>query len=151
MLMGLVTRKIAAFEVPPPGTGFLTLTSAVRGDLTSTAKIRACSVDELRKVVTRVCPFQVTVSPETNPVPFTVSMKPGFPGTAAAGTRGEFTKGTGLDWARRAQLEISARQMAWIRDMRIVTSWNSCVLCHTRVRNNAYAFAIRNPIRFTWA
>src|SRR5580700_10316684 len=48
------------------------------------------------KVVVRALALKFTTAPETKPVPFTVKVKPGPPGAAAAGTKGLLIRGTGL-------------------------------------------------------
>jgi hypothetical protein len=47
-------------------------------------------------VVDRGDPFQFTTAPATNPVPFTVRVKPELPGFATSGTSGKVTNGAGL-------------------------------------------------------
>jgi hypothetical protein len=88
--------NIATLEVPPPGPGFDTVTKAVAAAAKLEAGTGAVSCELLTKVVTSAPPFQFTTEPFTKFVPFTVSLKPGLPGTAAAGRKGRFTKGTGL-------------------------------------------------------
>ena len=73
--MGTVTSKNAVFEVPPPGAGLNTVTEPEPAAARSGAVIAAVSCVLLTKVVVRAVPFQFTMEPETNPVPFTVSVK----------------------------------------------------------------------------
>jgi hypothetical protein len=54
----------------------------------SVARMLAVSCILLTNAVVRALPFQFTTAPETNPVPLTVSVNAGPPGTAAAGTSG---------------------------------------------------------------
>ena len=96
-----MTVNGTAFEVPPPGAGLKTVTEAVVATVTSEAGTVANSLLEVTKVVASVAPFQFTTEVETNPVPFTVRVNPGEPGTTLVGTRGWLTSGTGLDWATR--------------------------------------------------
>ena len=56
----------------------------------------AVSLVLLTNVVVRELPFHFTTEVETNPVPFTVRVKPALPGATLAGTSGWLTKGTGL-------------------------------------------------------
>jgi hypothetical protein len=97
-LVGTVTVNGTAFEVPPPGAGLKTVTEAVVGTATSEAGTFAKSLLEVTKVVASGAPFQFTTEVETNPVPFTVSVRPGEPGAAASGTSGWLIRGTGFDW-----------------------------------------------------
>jgi hypothetical protein len=91
--------KNKTFDVPPPGAGLTTAMEAVLAEATSEAKIEAVSCEELTNAVVRETPFQVTKDPATNPVPFTVSVKPALPGATAVGNSGALIKGTGLDCA----------------------------------------------------
>ena len=72
-----------------------TVTEAVLAIAMSVPLIVAVNWRPLMKFVVRGLPFQSTVAPETNPVPFTVSVNPGPPGAALAGTTGSLIKGTG--------------------------------------------------------
>ena len=96
---GVVIQKYCTFDVPPPGTGFATVMLAVPVVATSAAGTFAVNCDALTKVVARALPFQFTVAPETNQVPFAVRVNDGLPGVTAAGTSGWLRKGTGFDWA----------------------------------------------------
>ena len=80
--------KNIVFEIPPPGVGLTTATDAVPAVAMSEAEMLAVSCESLTYVVARALPFQFTVEPATKPVPFTVSVKPGPPGSTASGTRG---------------------------------------------------------------
>ena len=50
--------KVCAFEVPPPGVGFTTVTDAVPTAATFAAGTMAVSIIEETNVVTRAEPFQ---------------------------------------------------------------------------------------------
>jgi hypothetical protein len=91
---GAVTTKYAGFDAVTPG--LTTVTVAVVAVATSAAAIAAVSRVLLTKMVVRALPFQFTSEPDTNPVPFTVRVKPELPGVVDAGTRGSLIKGTGL-------------------------------------------------------
>jgi hypothetical protein len=65
-----------------------TVTEAVLAVAMSEATMLAVNFDALTKVVGRALPFQFTVAPETNCVPFTVSVNALPPGFAASGTNG---------------------------------------------------------------
>jgi len=54
---GLIV-KVCAFEVPPPGVGFTTVTDAVPTAATFAAGTMAVSLIEETNVVTRAEPFQ---------------------------------------------------------------------------------------------
>jgi hypothetical protein len=94
--VGIVTLKKTTFEVPPPGPGLTTVTLAVLGFAKSEDRMLAVNRDLLTKVVVRAMPFQCTTEPETNPVPFTVSVTPALPGLMAPGTNGLLISGAGF-------------------------------------------------------
>jgi hypothetical protein len=94
--LGTVTEKYATLEIPPPGAGFVTVIEAVVAEAVSEAEMLAVTCDSLTSLVGRGLPFQFTTEPETKPVPLTVSVNPGPPGTVADGTNGALTKGTRL-------------------------------------------------------
>jgi hypothetical protein len=94
--VGLVVSKKTTFEAPPPGEGLTTVTEAVLKLTLSVAKTVAVSFESLTKLVARALPFHFTVEPDTKPVPFTVSLKAGPPGTTASGLRGWLMRGTGF-------------------------------------------------------
>ncbi len=95
-VVDLVTSKKATFELPPPGAGLTTATEAVLAAEISEAGMAAVTFDLLTNVVGRALPFQSTTEPDTNPVPFTVSVKPAPPGATAVGLNGWLIKGTGF-------------------------------------------------------
>jgi hypothetical protein len=80
------TVNVCELEVPPPGVGFNTVTGLVAAVATSASRIVAVHWVLLAHVVVRGVPFQrTTVTPSTNPVPFTVSVKPPLPAAAVVG------------------------------------------------------------------
>ena len=81
-----VTVKNAGFDRPAPG--LFTVTEAVPAVAMFAAGTVAVSCELLTKVVVSGMPFQLTVAPETKPVPLTVSVKSGPPGATAEGTSG---------------------------------------------------------------
>jgi hypothetical protein len=83
-------------DIPPPGPGLNTVTEATPRFATSDERIAASRRELLTNVVARALPFQITVAPETKPVPFTIKVNPAPPGLAASGTRGWLIKGTGF-------------------------------------------------------
>src|SRR5439155_13134505 len=82
---GLLTVKVCAAEVPPPGAGVTTVTEAVPVAARSAAGIAAVSCVALTKVVVRAAPFHWTVAPFTKPLPVSVSVKPAPPTMALDG------------------------------------------------------------------
>jgi hypothetical protein len=60
----------------------------------SAAGTVAVSCELLTKVVANAAPFQSTVAPEANPVPFTVNVNDGPPGVTLVGTSGLLIRGT---------------------------------------------------------
>jgi hypothetical protein len=75
-------------EAPPPGLGLDTVIDAVLAVVMFAAGTVAVNCEPLTKVVLSGVPFQLIVDAETNPVPFTVSVKPGPPGATLIGTSG---------------------------------------------------------------
>jgi len=87
--------NVCAFEVPPPGAGFTTVIDAVPAVATSEAGTVAWSCVDETNVVVRPEPFQFTVAPETNLLPFTVSVNPVLPAVTHVGLI-ELVTGAGL-------------------------------------------------------
>jgi hypothetical protein len=73
-----------------------TVTEAVVGLVMSAERIFAVKRELLTKVVVLALPFHFTTAPETNLVPFTVSVNPAAPGLIASGSSGWLISGTGL-------------------------------------------------------
>jgi hypothetical protein len=92
---GTTMAKLTLFDKPPPGEGLNTCTSAVPATAMSLAGIEACNCVSLTKVVIRSLPFHRTTEAETNPVPFTVKVKPDPPTMALPGEM-ELIEGAGL-------------------------------------------------------
>jgi hypothetical protein len=87
--------NVCAFDVPPPGLGFTTVTRAVPAVvIRETGTVAVSSVDETN-VVPRAVPFQFTVEVETKFVPFTVNVNCAPPAAAQVGLI-EVVVGTGL-------------------------------------------------------
>src|SRR5438874_1040926 len=82
---GLLTVKVCAAEVPPPGVGVTTVTCGVPAAATSAAAMAAVSCVALTKVVVRAVPFQRTVEPLTKLVPVTVSVRAALPADVLVG------------------------------------------------------------------
>jgi len=87
--------KVAGAEVPPPGSGFETVTLAVPGLRMSLSRIKALSCEALTNVVFRFEFPNLTIEPVTKPDPTTVSVKSGPPATADEGLI-ELMTGNGL-------------------------------------------------------
>ena len=81
--VGAMIAKLAAPGLWP--SGFVTITCAVPVAATSLAEIAALSCVALIYVVVRALLFHCTVEPETNPDPFTVSVKPAPPALTLPG------------------------------------------------------------------
>jgi hypothetical protein len=78
--------NVRAFEVPPPGDPFTTVTCAVPTVAMSFAETAVVSVVELSTVAGRTTPFQFTADwDQTKPVPVMVSKKPKDPAGADDG------------------------------------------------------------------
>ena len=87
--------NVIAFDVPPPGEGFTTVTEAVPGDATSAAVTVAVSCVDETYVVAKAVAFQRTVEPETKLVPFTVMVNDEHPAGYEFGLS-DVMVGTGL-------------------------------------------------------
>jgi hypothetical protein len=92
---GVVTVKVTAFDVPPPGVGLTTLTKSRFAVKISAAVIAAVNVVAFTNVVTRGLPFHCTAELLTKPLPFTVNVNPGEPALIEFGEI-EVIPGTGL-------------------------------------------------------
>ena len=81
----VVTVKVSAVEVPPPGVGVKTVTDNVPAEAMSDAGIVAVSCVLLTKVVVRLAPLTRTTEAETKLLPVTVNVNPGLPAVALVG------------------------------------------------------------------
>jgi len=77
--------NVSAFDVPPPGVGFTTVTLAVPGVWIALAGMEAVSWVLLTKVVAGLSPFHCTCELLTKFVPFTVRVKAAPPVVALVG------------------------------------------------------------------
>jgi hypothetical protein len=82
-------------EFPPPGAGFVTLTSAVPDVAMSAALICACSCVALMKVVVTMLPFHSMAAPETKFCPLTLRVNAAAPAAVLFGLI-ELIAGAGL-------------------------------------------------------
>jgi hypothetical protein len=92
---GLVTLKLTAVEVPPPGAGFVTVTGKEPAVAMSVAVMDAVMAVELMNVVALALPLKLTTAPLTKPVPVTLNMNAPLPTLAEVGLR-IVTVGAGL-------------------------------------------------------
>lgn len=72
---GLLTVKVCAFEVPPPGAGLETVMLNVPAPVKSDDGIEAVNCVELTKVVVRAPTAKLTTEVDTKLVPLTVIVK----------------------------------------------------------------------------
>jgi hypothetical protein len=84
---GTVIVNVKAPEVPPPGAGFETVTTAEPAEAMSVVVIAACKLVLETKVVARALPFHTTVEDETKFVPVTVSVNAALPTNAEFGLK----------------------------------------------------------------
>jgi hypothetical protein len=96
VVAGSPTGKKTGTDVPPPGTGLVTVIANVPAFAISLAEIWTVNCEALIKVVGRSLPFHCAVEPETKPVPLMVSVNASPPGATDVGTRGLAIKGSGL-------------------------------------------------------
>jgi hypothetical protein len=92
--VGLMVN-VMAFDVPPPGAGFTTVTLAVPAVWMSSALTEVANWVLLTKVVVQLPPFHCTCELGTKFVPFTVRMKATPPAKALEG-ESEVIVGTGV-------------------------------------------------------
>ena len=89
----------------------------------SDERMYAISREPLTKAVVRGLPFQFTVDPETNPVPFTVTVKviPGGPRCNGVGNQGLVEEGHRVlrhdDQRREEQQSDNAENAAWENEL----------------------------------
>ena len=88
-----MSNKAGSDAIPP---GFATVTFAVPAFAISEELMLTVTCELLTNVVVRGLPFQLATAPETNPVPFTVRVNAGPPGTTVLGTSGLLIRGTGF-------------------------------------------------------
>jgi hypothetical protein len=82
---GLLTARVTAADVPPPGAGLNTVTDRLPVEAMSLARIAAVSWALLLNVVLRFEPFTRTTEPGTKLLPVTVNVNPELPAVALAG------------------------------------------------------------------
>jgi hypothetical protein len=83
--LSAVIVNVCAFDVPPPGVGFVTVIDAVPGVARSEVKIEALNSVALTKVVVLADPLKLTAELATKFVPFTVIVNPVEPSITDVG------------------------------------------------------------------
>ena len=84
---GVLTGKLTAAEVPPPGAGFATVTATTPATALSAAGTTAVSLTPEENVVASGAPFQWTDEDLSKPEPFTVSVNAELESVALMGER----------------------------------------------------------------
>jgi hypothetical protein len=97
--------NVCAFDVPPPGVGFTTVTEAEPAVATREAGTVAVSWVAETNVVASAVPFQFTVEVETKLVPLTVKVKPPLPAVTQVGLI-DVVVGTGLLMVNVAAFDV---------------------------------------------
>ena len=92
---GLFTVNVTAFDAPPRGAGFVTVTEGVPAVATSPAKIAAVTCVALMNVVVRAAPPKFTTDVLRKLVPFTVNVNAPEPAITFVG-KSVVTVGTGF-------------------------------------------------------
>lgn len=82
---GLLTVRLIALDVPPPGVGLNTVIAGVPAEARSAAVICAVNCVGLTTAVTRSLPLRRTIELLLKPVPLTVKAKAGSPTVLTAG------------------------------------------------------------------
>ena len=81
----LVTVKLIALEVPPPGAGLVTVTAGVPVEAMLAGGMATVNCVELTKVVASADPPKLTIEAATKLVPLTVSVRAAPPATILLG------------------------------------------------------------------
>ena len=97
--------KLAAFDVPPPGAGLVTVTLKLPAVAMSEARMDAVSCVALTNAVPRALAPKFITEVETKPVPFTVRVK-AAPSTNALDGDSEVMVGAGLFTAKLAGFDV---------------------------------------------
>jgi hypothetical protein len=101
----LLTVKVTALELPPPGAGLKTVITGVPATATSVAVICALNWEELINVVLWSLPLKRTSELLRKPVPLTVSVNPLAPAIAVVGAR-LLIEGTGLTTEKASVADV---------------------------------------------
>jgi hypothetical protein len=97
--------NVCAFDVPPPGAGFTTVTDTVPAVVTNAAGTVTVSCVEEEDVGVRLVAPNLTTEPETKFVPVTVSGKSALPAVTHVGLS-ELVVGTGLLIVNVTEFEV---------------------------------------------
>jgi hypothetical protein len=81
----LVTVKLIAVDVPPPGAGLVTVTASMPVEAMAAAGMAAVNCVELTNVVGIAAPPKLTIEAATKLVPLIVSVKAAPPATTVFG------------------------------------------------------------------
>src|SRR5262249_29283641 len=104
-VVGGMIMKLSAFETPPPGAGFETVTLAVPAVAMSPAEIAAVNCVLLINVVGLSTPFHLTTEALTKSVPVTVRVKAAPPAVPEFGFK-LASAGAGLLIVKLATLDV---------------------------------------------
>src|SRR5450755_4323859 len=104
-LFATVIAKLTAFEVPPTGAGFATVTGGVPTAVTSPARTCAVNFVALTNVVVLALSLKFTTDVVTKFVPFTVNVKAPEPAVALFGCNVVIV-GTGLFTVKMAEFDV---------------------------------------------
>ena len=113
---GLFTVRVCAFEVPPPGVGFVTVMGNEPAVATSAVVIAAVNCVEFTNVVVRADPLIFTTDVETKFVPFTVNVKAGSPAFLELGEM-PVVVGSGLFTVKVCALEVPPPVLGFVTVM----------------------------------
>jgi hypothetical protein len=112
---GLFTVNGEFPDVPPPGSGFFTVTLNVPAVAMSDARIAAVTCVALTNVVVLSTPLKLTVAPVTKPVPLTVSVNPAPPAVALVGAI-DVSTGGGFVTGRLTVAEVPPPGAGFVTD-----------------------------------
>jgi hypothetical protein len=115
----VVIVNVCAFEVPPPGTGFTTVTGTVPVAATSIAGIAARSVVLEMNVVVAISPLKFTTEPEMKFVPVTVSVKSELPAAVEVGSI-EVSAGMGFKTVKVCAFDVPPPGTGFVTVIEIV-------------------------------
>src|SRR5919108_211594 len=115
---GLLIENVCAADVPPPGVGVTTLTTALPAAAMSAAVMAAVSWVVLTNVVARGAPFHCTVLPGTKLLPIAVSVKAAPPAAALVGDT-DVSVGAGLLPA--TPVPVTVREMLLPLDVNVTS------------------------------
>jgi len=110
---GLFTVNATAFDAPPPGTGFVTVTFGVPPvAISAEGIVTVMVVDVIKEGVSAGLEPNVTVAPATKPVPLIVNANAAPPALVLAGESGGVMTGTGLLLVSEKFAEVAPAALA---------------------------------------